>query len=165
MDREILADDPLTDLTTVASPGTSLLLLEEEEPRPSPPQTPLSVGDSVTVRVILRDVTGRPVLRGGHEVSVWVVGKSARRRAAAVEARDLGDGTYVARVPALWAGPVEVRAALNRPREFRRLLLLLMDRMKTLQQLAAAFVNGHTEQVFSSSCDIYIYIYIYNRHG
>ena len=142
MDKEILADEPVKDLTTVASSETSLL-----EAAPLPRSRVVGVGDEVTVRVILKDAKGRPVLKGGHEVTVWMVGKDARRRAAAVDVKDLRNGTYVATLAILWSGEVEVRAALLRPRQFRRVLLTLLDTMKMMQMMTAAFVSERTEQV------------------
>lgn len=124
----------------------------------------LAVGDRVTVRVDLRDEVGRAVLKGGGEVRVWAVrrgidgsaGTDRRRgsssaarladqspgdvarhwKAAAVDVRDMRNGSYVASLPVLWSGEVEVRAALLRPREFRRLVLKLMDTMKMMNQVS-----------------------------
>ena len=142
MDKEILEDGPVKDLATVASRKTSLL-----EAYPMPRGGVVKVGDNVTVRVILKDTRATPVLTGGHEVLVWMVGKGPRGRAAAVDVVDLRNGTCVTSLPMLWSGKVEVRAALVRTREFRRVLLTLMDTMKMIQLTVAAFVSGKTEQV------------------
>ena len=142
MDKEILEDGPVKDLATVASRKTSLL-----EAYPMPRGGVVKMGDNVTVRVILKDTRATPVLTGGHEVLVWMVGKGPRGRAAAVDVVDLRNGTYVTSLPMLWSGKVEVRAALVRTREFRRVLLTLMDTMKMIQLTVAAFVSGKTEQV------------------
>ena len=142
----MLKDEPLTDLSTVASPLTSQLQLVGVAPGGR-----VGVGQNVTVRVLLKDEVGRAVLTGGHEVRVWMVGQANKTSyKAAVDVMDLRNGTYVASLPVLWSGKIEVLASLLRPREFRRVVLTLMDKMKMMNQIPAAFVNGKTEQVDES---------------
>ena len=139
----MLKDDPLTDLSTVASLLTSQLQLVGMAPGGR-----VRVGQNVTVRVLLKDEVGRAVLTGGHEVRVWMVGQTNKASyKAAVDVTDLRNGTYVASLPVLWSGKIEVRAALQRPREFRRAVLTLMDKMKMMNQIPAVFVNGRSAQV------------------
>lgn len=142
MERDILADGPLTDLTTLASPDTSQLnMVGMNKDRK------VTVGETITVRVIVKDTKGRPVLKGGHQVRVWMVGKEKTPRSAAVDVTDFNNGTYVASVPVLWSGRFEVRAALNRPREFNRLALSLMNTMKMMNGIVGSFVSGTEEEV------------------
>ena len=101
----------------------------------------------MTARVVLFDAAGRAVQKGGHEVRVWMVGKGPTSRAAAVDVTDMRNGTYVASLPVLWGGETEVRASLVRPREFRRVLLTLMEKMKMMNQVVVAFVSGGMEEV------------------
>ena len=134
----------MTDLATLPSSLTSRLQLVWTTPGQ---KVKVKVGQGVVVRVHLRDESGRAVSKGGHLVRVWLVGKDDTPRAAAVDVTDLRNGTYVASLPALWGGKVEVRAAVMVPRELYRVLLVLLDRMKMTGQIAATFASHGTEQV------------------
>ena len=141
MEREILKDEPLTDLSTVATPRTSQLQVVGLGPGWT-----TKVGHPVMARVELKDQRGRAVLKGGHEVRIWMVDSKNHVRAA-VDVTDLRNGTYVALLPVLWTGKMEVRAAVVRPREFRRTWLTLLDKMKMTNQIQAIFVSGGRKQV------------------
>ena len=141
MEREILKDEPLTDLSTVAFPNTSQL-----EVLGLGPGGRAKVGQHVTARVLLKDEAGRAVVKGGHEVRIWMV-DTDNEASVAADVTDLHNGTYVASLPVLWTGTIEVRAALVRPREFRRVWLTLLDKMKMTNQIQAIFVSNQTEQV------------------
>lgn len=110
----------------------------------SPPGRSFAVGDHVTVRVDLKDEAGRAVLKGGAEVRIWAVcemnvSDDSHWFAVAGHVTDLRNGSYVASLPVLWSGKLLVQAALVRPREFRRLILRLMDTMKMMDQVSDSF--------------------------
>ena len=146
LDFDILRDPPLRNVKSVATALTSSLHVHQTNNK-----TP-AVGDHITVRLDLRDIQGHLVHRGGHEVRVWMLSTSgsfswADSKAAAADVTDLGNGSYVASLPVLWPGRTHVVAALMRPREFRGLMLRLLNKMKSLFQITAAFVRGGFEQV------------------
>ncbi|XP_070189113.1 NXPE family member 3-like [Littorina saxatilis] len=143
LEREILQDEQLQSLDSVAAPGRSSLVLV------SPSQNGnVTVGDKVTVRVDLKDARGKRVRKGGHFVRVWMVQHhGGHDRALAAEVTDMRNGSYVASLPVLWNGSIEVRAAMVRSREFRRVMLNLKRTMKMTNQNVAAFVSNKTEQV------------------
>ncbi|XP_076444358.1 NXPE family member 3-like [Babylonia areolata] len=142
MDLDSLADGPVTNLTTVASTDRTVVeLVGVKQTRK------VQVGENITIRVIVKDAVGRPVLKGGHQVRVWMISKGKTPRSAAAHVTGLRNGTYVASLPVLWPGLTEVRAALLRPREFRRLVLSLMTTMKIMIGIVSSFVSNKTEEV------------------
>ncbi|KAL8620844.1 hypothetical protein ACOMHN_033241 [Nucella lapillus] len=185
LERELLAEGPVTDLTRVAVPTTTLLELAGGGKK-TPAESRVKVGQNITVRVVLKDALRRPVLKGGHQyyyyttttttttattttttatttttitttttttttlyqVRVWMEGRDKKvPRSLAVDAIDLGNGTYMATIPILWPGPIEVKAALQRPREFNRLALSLMNIMKMINGIVASYVSGKKDEV------------------
>ena len=139
LDLDILNDPPLTDLEAVARPTTSLLHVTQVTRRKG-----LRVGDHVTVRVDLRDSRGRPVHKGGHSVRVWMTCGS---KMAAAEVEDLNNGSYRASLPVLWPGETIVLAALMRPREYRGIVLRILNKMKTFLLDTAHYTRNGTSQM------------------
>ena len=123
LDLDILKDPPLTELETIAQAVTSLIHVSQVS------QTELEIGDHVTVRIDLCDSRGRPVHTGGHSVRVWM---TSGHKSAAADVQDLKNGSYLASLPVLWAGETTVFAGLMRPREYRGIVLKLLNRMKAI---------------------------------
>lgn len=134
--KEILRDEPLQDLNGVAVHLTSTIGIVEPQDRE------LRQGDTLKVRVDLRDSQGSPVHKGGHEVRVWMADTSQEFSAAA-EIYDFRNGSYLAAIPLLWTGNSTVFAALMRPREYEHIVLEQLRKRKTSRPILAGFINGN----------------------
>ena len=140
IDLEILKDPPLRDLKEVAQAVGSTIRVNYVTSHPE-----IEVGDHLTVLVDLRDLQGRPVRKGGHSVRVWMTSES--NKSAAADVHDLKNGSYLASLPVLWPGKTTVVASMMRPREYRGMMLRLLNEMKAVFLNTALYEQNGTSQV------------------
>ena len=115
-------------------------------------------GESLRIRVDIRDGYGRQLTRGGDDIRVTLEGSDA---ALAGHVTDLGNGSYLAVLPLLWTGQAEVKVQLQKNVELYRVFYHAKSGLKTLGQLSGVFNKGSILK--TSVCSSFPNISAYNN--
>ncbi|ESO99219.1 hypothetical protein LOTGIDRAFT_173765 [Lottia gigantea] len=109
VEKELLYVEVLEDINKTSSATLSKLVLVDS--------TIFKVGDTINVRVDVKDGTGQQRTVGADFVQVWMKSAKGPRRASSAEVVDLKNGSYVATLRALWEGDSIIMGALPFTRE------------------------------------------------
>ncbi|CAG5127175.1 unnamed protein product, partial [Candidula unifasciata] len=129
-----LSEPPLWDENTVASHSNSTISLLGSNQI-------FFVGDTVSLVIKMFDKAGRPRLKGGDRIKVWLKDMQFKR-SISTKITDFNNGTYLATTILPWAGNIRVMATLRQPREFFRALAYVHRAIKTTFVYAGSYVNS-----------------------
>ncbi|CAG5130983.1 unnamed protein product, partial [Candidula unifasciata] len=129
-----LSDPPLWDESTVACHKHSTIT-------PFGNNNTFVVGDLMTVVIKMFDTKGRPRLKGGDRLKVWLKDVKFKHSISA-NITDFNNGTYLATTVLPWAGSVSVKVTLRQPREFFRALAYVHRTLKSTMPFSGAYTNS-----------------------
>ncbi|XP_012944168.1 NXPE family member 3 [Aplysia californica] len=134
-----LSEQPLMDPLLAANESLSVVTFLNKSKS-------FTIGDTISLRIDLKDGYGHHKTKGGDVVRAWLKGLDDYNRMM-MEMRDHGNGTYTATVRLMWAARVaRVKVALAYPREYLRALVHLQLVMKSLKLSAGAFNNSEADE-------------------
>ncbi|BFZ13165.1 hypothetical protein BsWGS_16204 [Bradybaena similaris] len=133
-----LSDPPLWSESTVACHKHSTISLHGSN-------TTFIVGDAVTLVIKMVDTKGRPRLKGGDRIKVWLKDVKSGH-SISTKITDFNNGTYLATTVLPWAGTVRVMATLRQPREFFRALAYVHRALKSTLPFFGAYKNAKASE-------------------
>ena len=98
----------------------------------------LRVGESVSIRVDVKDGRRKQLSQGGDDIRVFME-EPAKYASAACDVTDLGNGSYLATFPLLWSGKVTIKASLTYNKEYLHAYHKVHNVIKSHPPSAAVF--------------------------
>ena len=142
IEKLLSSTSSLLDIDTAGSPlNSSVTVLN--------PKRKYVTGESVRVRVDIRDGKGRQLARGGDDIRVTLEGDGGALSGHVV---DLNNGSYLADLPLLWPGEPKVKVALAKNFEIYRAFYQSRNVLKTTLPMLGRFSNelNQSEHTFCS---------------
>ncbi|XP_059146734.1 uncharacterized protein LOC131934668 [Physella acuta] len=131
-------DPPIENLTQVSSHKSSTVILLNNS------QT-FTVGDTIALRVEVKDQEGQPKVKGGDEIRAWFQDLDHDSKLAG-QVTDLNNGTYLVTAVLPWEGRLRVTVQLTYSREFFTALLTSHLMIKGFRQTVGGFVNSQASE-------------------
>ncbi|XP_050405389.1 NXPE family member 4 isoform X1 [Patella vulgata] len=129
-EEKLLADPPLVKIEDISNPKYSVLTTK---------RVYYVLGETIDILIQMNNGYQKPKTRGGDDVRVWMANSDS---SCAAEVTDLNNGTYRARLKALWSGEASIQAALAFSREEARVLLDNRRKLKVMRYSIAKYAKN-----------------------
>ncbi|CAL1531680.1 unnamed protein product [Lymnaea stagnalis] len=137
-EKEYLSDPPLIDAKSVSSSLHSTAVLLNTSSK-------FHVGDTIRIKVVIKDGYGRRKTKGGDEIRAWIRDLDHDSKLSA-HVTDFSNGTYLITSILPWQGRLKVFVELAYPREYFTALLTSHLLIKAYQQSIGGFFNTQASE-------------------